>query len=303
MGFVYQVPPVVGGTVLIIERVQSQNFVSGLSGWAINADGTAEFFSVVVRGSLITGVAPGQRIEINGDDFPNVVALFSGNVHETAPGRLLTQVAGLGLTSSTVLVSPSLDSGHDARLSLKADALSVGGLTRAQIDADEILLNTFGTGAAVEVRETDIELNRPVTAGSVTASSVTTGPLTATAIGADSIAKTGETWHTVGAAGEPAFAGNWAVNTGVPVAFTKDATGRVQLRGRAQETVASSATIFTLPAGYRPSQTMSWAVKANNDGTSIGWVTVTTAGLITCLGNVAALRVQTILDAISFPTN
>lgn len=35
--------PIVGGTVLRIPAIQSPNFVSGVSGWTINADGTAQF--------------------------------------------------------------------------------------------------------------------------------------------------------------------------------------------------------------------------------------------------------------------
>jgi hypothetical protein len=160
MGFIYQAPTVVGGTVLVIERIESQNYVTNVSGWVINADGTAEFFNVVVRGSLVTGVAPGQRIEINGTEYPNEIAFFSGNENETEPGRLLSQVAS-ALQAATVLNSPTLDGGT-SRISLTADAAALGGDSRAQIDADEILLNTFGAGAAVEVRNTEIELNRPV---------------------------------------------------------------------------------------------------------------------------------------------
>lgn len=111
-----------------------------------------------------------------------------------------------------------------------------------------------------------------------------------------------ETWHNVGAAGEPAFQGNWAVNGGVTVSFYKDATGRVTLRGRAAEAVASSSVIFTLPVGYRPVQTMSLAAKCNNDGTSICWLSITSAGNVTPIGNTAAAKVQTVLDNISFLT-
>ena len=47
--------PVVGGSVLRIPAIQSPNYVSGTSGWALNADGSAEFNDVTIRGSL-TGV-------------------------------------------------------------------------------------------------------------------------------------------------------------------------------------------------------------------------------------------------------
>jgi hypothetical protein len=47
---------------------------------------------------------------------------------------------------------------------------------------------------------------------------------------------------------------------------------------------------------------MQWAVKCNNDASSIGWIQVTATGDVACVGNFAGLRVQTILSAVSFPT-
>jgi hypothetical protein len=62
-----------------------------------------------------------------------------------------------------------------------------------------------------------------------------------------------DTWHSVGAAGEPAFQNGWVnANTGEPpLQFTKDPFGRVHLRGHIT-TGASGSVIFTLPVGYRP---------------------------------------------------
>lgn len=47
---VFQTLPIVGGNVLIIEGIQSQNYVGGFSGWRIAADGTAEFQNPFIRG-------------------------------------------------------------------------------------------------------------------------------------------------------------------------------------------------------------------------------------------------------------
>ena len=44
--------PVVGGTVLRRPAMQSPNYVAGVSGWTINADGSAEFNDVTIRGSI-----------------------------------------------------------------------------------------------------------------------------------------------------------------------------------------------------------------------------------------------------------
>jgi hypothetical protein len=45
--------PVVGGTVLRRAAIQSPDYVEGVSGWTINADGSAEFNDVTIRGSLV----------------------------------------------------------------------------------------------------------------------------------------------------------------------------------------------------------------------------------------------------------
>ena len=44
--------PVVGGTVLRRPAIQSPNFVTTVSGWTINADGSAEFNNLTIRGTF-----------------------------------------------------------------------------------------------------------------------------------------------------------------------------------------------------------------------------------------------------------
>ena len=70
--------PIVGGVALRRPAIQSPNFVTGVSGWTINADGTAEFNNGTFRGTvtaatiisaLIESAASGRRttIDANGD--------------------------------------------------------------------------------------------------------------------------------------------------------------------------------------------------------------------------------------------
>jgi hypothetical protein len=70
----------------------------------------------------------------------------------------------------------------------------------------------------------------------------------------------GEPYRVVGAPGQPGFEGLW---TGFPeglasVAFYKDPVGVVHLRGLAVGKAKNSelTSIYTLPAGYRPSATL-----------------------------------------------
>ena len=76
-----------------------------------------------------------------------------------------------------------------------------------------------------------------------------------------------EDWHFVGEAGEPAFEDSW-VNYGSPyenASYMKDSMGFVHVRGFVKSgTVGTSATIFTLPAGYRPSDRILMATQSNS---------------------------------------
>lgn len=67
---------------------------------------------------------------------------------------------------------------------------------------------------------------------------------------------TPEDWHSVGAAGEPAFQNSWAnydtANFNA-AGYYKDPLGRVWLRGLVKD--GTGPVIFTLPAGYRPYRT------------------------------------------------
>ena len=44
--------PVVGSTILRRPAIQSPNYVAGTSGWTINADGSAEFNNLNIRGTF-----------------------------------------------------------------------------------------------------------------------------------------------------------------------------------------------------------------------------------------------------------
>ena len=69
--------PVVGGTVLRRAAIASPNFATGLSGWSVNQDGTAEFNNVTIRnGQVISGAA----LYYNGSPaLGNLVASVAAN--------------------------------------------------------------------------------------------------------------------------------------------------------------------------------------------------------------------------------
>lgn len=51
---------VVGGTTLVRDAINSPNYVTGSTGWTINADGTSEFGEAVIRGLLRVNAAVGD---------------------------------------------------------------------------------------------------------------------------------------------------------------------------------------------------------------------------------------------------
>jgi hypothetical protein len=65
------------------------------------------------------------------------------------------------------------------------------------------------------------------------------------------VSVTQEGWHTVGAAGEPAFQNSWVGRAPEPPRFRKTPDGEVTIEG-IFDTGVSGATAFTLPVGYRP---------------------------------------------------
>jgi hypothetical protein len=93
-----------------------------------------------------------------------------------------------------------------------------------------------------------------------------------------------DSWHTVGAAGEPAFQNNWAnYNTIINGAlqFRKDLFGKVQIRG-----VVSGGTlntiVFRLPFGYWPPTGTMATFMSYSTPTAYATYQVNSSGQVTC---------------------
>jgi len=120
-----------------------------------------------------------------------------------------------------------------AKGAVTASKIADGSLTGAQIDA-----STLGTVPSARTAST--------------ANTADTANVANTAGIAKSLTPS-EPWHLVGAPGEPKFSGTW-FSSGTsygPVAFYKDQTGIVHLKGPAANGV-SGEEIFRLPPGFRP---------------------------------------------------
>ena len=89
---VFQTPTTVAGTVLIIEDIESQNYVPGSTGWAIFANGDAEFGQLTARGTFISGSGTGKHIVIDGTT--GSIEFFTGDAQEAAPGSIIGNTDG-----------------------------------------------------------------------------------------------------------------------------------------------------------------------------------------------------------------
>ena len=86
-----------------------------------------------------------------------------------------------------------------------------------------------------------------------------------------------ESWHNVGATGEPAFQNSW-VNYGAVWAncsYMKDSMGFVHLQGLIKSGV--SYPIFTLPIGYRPSKELYFIANVGNNAYGL---TINASGVV-----------------------
>jgi hypothetical protein len=94
---------------------------------------------------------------------------------------------------------------------------------------------------------------------------------------------------------EPALVGGWEANA--PIAYRKQANV-VRLKGRAK-TGASGTEVFTLPAGFRPTQALLYP--AGGGGPSLAAATIATSGVVTLYDPTSTADVG--LDGISFTTD
>jgi hypothetical protein len=73
---------VVAGTKLVRDSIQSPNFVTGLTGWSINQDGSVEFSNAVMRGTVIAGAGTvtlnSGGLDIIGPDHEYRIAKVGG---------------------------------------------------------------------------------------------------------------------------------------------------------------------------------------------------------------------------------
>lgn len=297
-----------GGIVLVRPALRSPDYVAGASGWTINLDGSAEFNDLTIRGTfygdsiimdadgvfvyngtpaagnLIGSIAAATGTDSFGNDYLDGISNYlAGGFMKLANGGLWVGdivdnygnagfVGGLG-SHGLVAISPQATGFDDS-----ANWALIGGDTtvtpRSAVGYPHFDVGVSSAGITQWIN------------GAVIYSTVNGGVSTA------------ETWHT------PAFNANWATTgtlngnaTFRGLQYRIDAEDNVWLLGAAVASGAG-ASLFTLPAGYRPPANMRCLLPAWVFDSSAGTVTavqvqVTEAGVVNAAASLTGITIAT----------
>jgi hypothetical protein len=114
--------PILSGLQLIRQAIQSAGFVAGLTGWSINRDGTAEFNSTTIRGSLTVVFGDGSEMDVNGTDG---IALFNASDVEVAQLTINSFDPNYSQFSVNRILINDLDLSNNAYVIVASDGTSV----------------------------------------------------------------------------------------------------------------------------------------------------------------------------------
>lgn len=135
--------PVTGGTVLRRAAIQSPNYVAGVSGWAINADGTAQFNAIDLPNGqgvsvFIQGTAPATTH--TGDLWYNTsdgLALSQWNGTEWVPYQIGTGAIASSAITTALIAAQAVTAAEIANGTITAEQISaVAGILGSQLDAN-----------------------------------------------------------------------------------------------------------------------------------------------------------------------
>jgi hypothetical protein len=258
-----------------------------------NASSGATYPQFVVRGD--------GRI-----DWGDGTAPGDTNLYRSAANYLRTDdnfMVGASLFVSGVPVSVSWRGTWAAATYYYADDVTLysnklyrrksGGQTAGAPDTDttnwDALTATGGGGGATEVYIGDVQPTR--TTELIWIDTDEAGPAT--------LNVTMDTWHPVGAAGEPVFQNSWVNYAAGQVAqFRKFPDGKVKLQGYIKGG-ATGTVVFTLPVGYRPPDQVGFSGYCSGGACLL---TVNPDGTVQVTTVTGAIATLTSLDAVEFDT-
>lgn len=148
----FQDDTLVAGTVLVRELISSQNYVPGVSGWAIYADGSFEFDGGVFRGTIIIRLPNGQGVVI--DPTVGEIQIYPPDSLTGAvvtPARAYATLADAGTASIGFLTleSPTVDGQTAAYIRLSSESGDSSAQPQVTIGGDLISINGDDMGRGV----------------------------------------------------------------------------------------------------------------------------------------------------------
>jgi hypothetical protein len=167
--------PVVGSTILRRPAVQSPNFTTGVSGWTINADGSAEFNNLTIRGTF-----DGTDFEVSANGaFFYSAAPAAGNLAYSITTAAGTDSFGNHyLSGATSYSGPTAMQSDSGLISMYSGSLAAGwGTATAQILLSGAgIIGLIGGGGVVTSNNTlDDGAGGAVFGGAVAVGALTVG--------------------------------------------------------------------------------------------------------------------------------
>lgn len=161
--------PVVAAGKLVRDFIESSNFASGISGWIINRDGTAEFNDVTVRGMITAGndaeshliLDPDVAVAFNNGLLEAVIRMFPDDpmfMMEGMLGVVTFDALQADAQMSAVIHSPIGTRGMALVLAADADDMSMpsaAGIGTVTVDGDAMtfvpvfIVETYGVSSPV----------------------------------------------------------------------------------------------------------------------------------------------------------
>lgn len=254
---------------------------------------------MTITGALIRTAATSTRVEVDSIS-QNQIRFFTGHASETVPGAVVSVLnpAGVGTRGAIRITAPTIGGSPEASLTLSGDS---GGSSDALLQTDD--LRMFATDD-VTIQASDTVTVTSTGAGGVNITS-STADINVSNSGLGSFKFNGAlvaTTTPILGWTAPTLTNSWVDVAGSRAGYMKDGTGRVSLRGRVSGGAsAGTLAIFTLPSGFRPSQSMEWTMRS---GVVVCAVQVSTAGVLLVTANASTAGTGgVVLDSISFPTN
>ncbi len=137
--------------VLVNNVILSNNYVAGVSGWAIDGDGTAEFANTSIRGTVQADSVstPGVSISSGGDLLAPNFALYADGSIATASGNFGVDTGGnLYAENATIYGEINATSGSFSNVTISGDLLSGGTISSTDISG----VNIDGSNITVGTR-------------------------------------------------------------------------------------------------------------------------------------------------------